>query len=132
MMSKPTRKHAFSQRRGSIKDKNIDRQILVLHQAMLDKLIAQPQLLPQVLATLEQRRAMGKLRHGAYLTWYCALEYLKDQPQLTKQTLLEDSPRMRKLRRQTPLVGILSEQERQAALLADACGHTSVEVLVGH
>jgi hypothetical protein len=31
-------------------------------------------------------------------------------------TLLEDSLQLRKYRRQTPLVGILTEQERQAAL----------------
>ncbi|MDF2177079.1 hypothetical protein P2G88_02285 [Aliiglaciecola sp. CAU 1673] len=131
MIRRHNKDQAFSQRRGGIKDENIDRQILVLHSAILEKLIAQPQLLSQVMDTLERRREMGKMRHGAYLTWFCALEYLQDKPELTKAALLEDSPRMRKLRRQTPLVGILNEEERQAALLAEACGHTSIDVLTG-
>ncbi|WP_419570500.1 hypothetical protein [Rheinheimera sp.] len=39
-------------KKTGIKDENIDRQILVLHRAMAEKLLRQPQLLPQVLTGL--------------------------------------------------------------------------------
>ncbi|WP_088330712.1 hypothetical protein [Lacimicrobium sp. SS2-24] len=117
-------------RKSGIKDKNIDRQILVLHKAMLDKLVKQPALLEQVISTLEQRKQSGRLRHGAYLTWYCALEQIDRDPALMYRTLLEDSPRMRKLRRSTPLVGILNETERQQALAESACGILDIDALL--
>ncbi|GGD64102.1 hypothetical protein [Lacimicrobium alkaliphilum] len=126
---KKSQQRSYHIRKSGIKDKNIDKQILVLHKAMLDKLCKQPELVIQVLETLEQRRETGRLRHGAYLTWYCALEQLHHQPEVMYRTLLEDSPRMRKLRRNTPLAGILSEAERQQALLESACGTLNIEQL---
>ncbi|AWL11582.1 hypothetical protein HMF8227_01096 [Saliniradius amylolyticus] len=126
------RRRQYEPRRRSIKDENIDRQILVLHQAMLDKLQRHPELLPAIFEVLEQRREMGKLRHGAYLTWYCALEQLTRNPKRCFEALLDDTPRMRKLRRKTPLVGILTEEERQQALTSNACGEGSVGPLIGH
>lgn len=131
MRSRHKKDRPYQIRKTGIKDENIDRQILVLHKAMLDKLCANPDLLPGVLDTLEKRKELGRLGHGAYLTWYCALEQLTDAPDKMYQALLEDSPRMRKLRRQTPLVGILNEQERQEALQAQALGQTTVQVLLG-
>ncbi|GAB3023865.1 hypothetical protein [Bowmanella dokdonensis] len=121
----------YQVKKTGIKDENIDRQILVLHKAMLDKLCRCPELLPRVLNTLEARRESGRLGHGAYLIWFCALENLSHAPQKMRDTLLEDSPRMRKLRRNTPLTGILNEQERQQALLDNACGDTSIGVMLG-
>jgi hypothetical protein len=120
----------YQVKKSGIKDKNIDRQILVLHKAMLDKLCMQPSLITQVLEILELRRESGRLRHGAYLTWYCALEQLQQDPQLMYRTLLEDSPRMRKLRRNTPLTGILTEYERQQALYKSACGTLDIDQLL--
>ncbi|MGS2720529.1 hypothetical protein [Paraglaciecola aestuariivivens] len=94
---------------------NLDKQILHLHQAMAEKLMANHQYIPQILDTIETRYESGKMRHGAYLFWISLLEHI-DEPKLFMQTLLEDSPQLRKYRRLTPLVGILTEQERQAAL----------------
>jgi hypothetical protein len=82
---------------------------------MGEKLMANHHYIPQIIATIETRYASGQIRHGAYLYWSILLEYF-DQPGLFMGTLLEDSPQLRKYRRQTPLVGILTEQERQAVL----------------
>ncbi|MBN7820970.1 hypothetical protein [Bowmanella yangjiangensis] len=131
MRSHHKKDRPYQIKKTGIKDENIDRQILILHRAMLDKLCQHPILVENVFSTLESRKEQGRLGHGAYLTWYCALEHLTDAPQQMYEALLEDSPRMRKLRRQTPLVGILTEEERQQALLADALGQTSIQTLLG-
>ncbi|MFT4940822.1 MAG: hypothetical protein ACI88A_003881 [Paraglaciecola sp.] len=94
---------------------NIDRQIFALHQAMAIKLIAHPELVPAILETIEQRYARGQMRHGAYLTWSCLMENISDT-EVFLDDLLEDSATMRSLRRQSPLVGVLNEEERQAVL----------------
>ena len=94
---------------------NIDKQICCLHKAMAEKLMANHHYIPQVMATIEARYECGKMRYGAYLFWSSLLEYI-DQPALFMDTLLEDAPQLRKYRRQTPLVGILTEQERQTVL----------------
>jgi hypothetical protein len=94
---------------------NIDKQILCLHKAMGEKLIANHQYISRVIATIEARYECGKMRYGAYLFWCSLLEYI-DQPALFMDTLLEDSPQLRKYRRQTPFVGILTETERQTVL----------------
>lgn len=131
MRSHHKKDRPYQIKKTGIKDENIDRQILVLHKAMLDKLCAQPTMLEGVLLTLENRKEQGRLGHGAYLTWYCALEHLTTAPEKMYQALLEDSARMRKLRRQTPLVGILTEEERQQALMTDSLGQTSIQTLLG-
>jgi hypothetical protein len=82
---------------------------------MAEKLIANHHYVPQIVATIAARYESGHMRHGAYLFWSSLLEYI-DQPVLFMQTLLEDSPQLRKYRRQTPLVGVLTEQERQIIL----------------
>ena len=53
---------------------NIDRQILALHKAMAAKIVAHPELIPDIMQTIEQRYAQGQMRHGAYLTWSCLME----------------------------------------------------------
>jgi|TARA_B110000240_G_C13329074_1_gene380442 hypothetical protein len=112
----------YQQPRRRIRDRprsaqqdSLDKQILCLHKAMADKLIANHDYLCQVMKTIENRYECGKMRHGAYLFWSSLLEYI-DQPELFISTLLEDSSQLRKYRRQTPLVGILTEQERQVVL----------------
>ncbi len=108
-------------KKTGIQDENIDRQILVLHQAIAAKLLAEPALLEQVKTKLEERRDKGQLGYGAYLHWLSVLE-LYQQPEQFYQGITEDSPYVRKLRRRTPFVGILTEQERQQALLQHAIG----------
>jgi len=103
------------QRTKTAQQENLDKQILHLHKAMAEKLMANHQYIPQVLQTIEGRYESGKMRHGAYLFWSSLLEYI-NQPSLFMDSLLEDSPLMQKYRRQTPLVGILTEQERQTVL----------------
>ena len=94
---------------------NIDRQILALHKAMAAKLIKQPELIPAIIETIEQRYARNQMRHGAYLTWSCLMENINNSETFIND-LLEDSASMRSLRRQSPLVGVLNEDERQAVL----------------
>jgi hypothetical protein len=94
---------------------NIDNQILCLHKAMTEKLIANQHYMPQVLQTIETRYKSGKMRYGAYLFWSSLMEHIH-QPELFMTTVLDNSPQTQKYRRQTPFVGILTEQERQAAL----------------
>lgn len=106
-------------KKTGIKDENIDRQILVLHQAIANKLLAEPDLLEQVKAKLEERRDNGQLGYGAYMHWVSVLE-LYAEPEQFCAGITEDSPYLRKLRRRTPFVGILTEQERQHALLQNA------------
>lgn len=118
-----TRTRRNLERKPSLRHENIDRQIWLLHQAMAEKLIAQPHLRRQVIDKIEQRYQMGKLRHGPYLTWSSLMENIDDEA-LFKRTLLDDTPYMRKLRRKTPLVGVLTEQERQDVLMQFACGET--------
>jgi hypothetical protein len=114
-MPYPHSRQRLRDRPKTAQQDNIDKQILRLHQAMGEKLLADHQYIPQVEETIETRYESGKMRHGAYLFWSSLLEHI-DEPSLFMQTLLEDSPQLKKYRRQTPLVGILTEQERQAAL----------------
>lgn len=102
-----------------------DSQILRLHSAMADKLLAQPELVSQVLQTLEQRYHAGLLRHSSYIHWYSILDCIT-QPQLFKAALLDNGERMRKLRRRTVLVGILTEAERMSLLMQAVEGETTV------
>lgn len=96
---------------------------------MVEKLIAVPELRHKVIKTIEERYEQGRLRHGAYLTWICLMDNI-DDPQTFRNGVLEDTPRMNKLRRQTPFVGVLTEAERQQAIEDDACGQTSIESVI--
>jgi len=120
------RQRPYSVKKTGIKDENIDRQILVIHRAIGLKMLASFQrgdlsLVEQVGITLERRRGEGRIGYGEFLTWTSLLE-LMDRPEEFLDGLLLDDTRMRKLRRRTPLVGVLTEQERQEALDADAAG----------
>ena len=55
---------------------------------------------------------------------------LYQQPEQFCAGITEDSPYLRKLRRRTPFVGILTEQERQQALQQQSLG-TLTQVLTG-
>jgi len=100
------------QSNNSAQHDNIDRQILVLHKAMALKLIARCDLRQQVIETIESRYTNGQLRHGGYLVWSCLMEYIAEQPDVFLQGVLADTAQMRKLRRRTPFVNVLTEQER--------------------
>lgn len=93
-----------------------DLQILALHQKMLEKLQQQPSLVPEFLDKLEQRKLHGRIRHGEYLFWYCALSQWQHQAQAIS-SLLSMEPGPRKYRRRTLLAGLLTETERQQILL---------------
>ena len=80
------------------------------------KLIAQPQLRQQVIDTIESRYQNGLLRHGGYLVWICLMECIEESPDDFIQGVIADTPQMRKLRRKTPFINVLTEQERQHAL----------------
>ncbi len=87
---------------------------------MVDKLVMRPELRQQIIDTIESRYANGQLRHGGYLIWTCLMEYIDDQPDVFIQGVLADTPQMRKLRRRTPFVNLLTEAERVAALTETA------------
>lgn len=123
------RDRPYRVKKTGIQDENIDRQILVLHQAIAAKLLAEPALLVQVKVKLEERRDNGQLGYGAYLHWVSVLE-LYQQPEQFYKGITADSPYLRKLRRRTPFVGILTEQERQQALSQHSLG-TLDQVLTG-
>ena len=108
-------------KKGSGKHELIDRQVLAIHVAMVAKLLTHPEYHQQVLDTIEARLAQGKMRYGSYMVWFSLMDNI-DQPELFRRGVLEDSPRMRKLRRSTPLVGILTEEERQQALAKQPSG----------
>jgi len=110
----PTRNRVRNRPKTAQQD-NIDKQILCLHKAMGEKLIANHQYISQVVETIQARYESGTMRHGAYLFWSSLLEYI-EQPTLFMETLMENSPQITQYRRQTPLIGILTEEERQAAL----------------
>lgn len=118
---RPSSNKRFGETGGGIKHENIDRQILVLHKAMAEKLLLCPELVESVKEKVETRYQIGKLGYGGYLTWMSILE-IHDQPEAFMEAILEDTFQMRRLRRHTPLVGILTEQERQATLEKHACG----------
>lgn len=99
----------------TVQQQHIDQQILSLHKAMGEKLLANHHYISQVVNTIQVRYESGKMRHGAYLFWSSLLEYI-EHPTLFMTTLLENSPTVTKYRRQTPLVGILTEEERQEVI----------------
>lgn len=111
--AKPSR-HPIAFLRSSRRDIH-DLQILALHQQMVEKLIASPQLAAPLLERLEARYQAKQLRHGAFLFWHCALTQL-DHPELVRASLLSMEPSACRYRRRTQLSGLLSEHERQHIL----------------
>ncbi|WP_232842879.1 hypothetical protein [Psychrosphaera ytuae] len=123
---KRSHRSGFRQRRGGIKDELINRQVLVIHRAIAEKMLKAHQagddsLRQKVLETISTRYDLGKMRYGEYLTWQSVLELL-DSPEDFVKGIMEDSPQMNKYRRRTPFVGILTEDERQRVLTQDALG----------
>ena len=120
--NKRQKKHRpYQIKKRGIKDDFIDKQITVIHQAIVEKLLANPNLVEKVQRRLDEKREQGTITYSAYITWTSILE-LYDDPKVFKAGVLEDSQRMRTLRRTTPFVGILTEQERQKALEEHAIG----------
>ena len=105
----------------SIKDDYIDKQVWVIHAAIVDKLLSNPEMIEQVKETLENRRETGKIGYGEYITWLSIIE-VSDQPDLFKRAILENSGKMKRYRRKTPLVNILTEEEREKAITNGALG----------
>lgn len=101
--------------KSSASQLHIDQQIWLLHQAMVEKMLAEPCHANRILAQLDQRYQQGLLRHNEYLFWSTALLQL-EQPLLFRQALLGDDAQSRKYRRRTALHAILTETERQAIL----------------
>jgi hypothetical protein len=82
---------------------------------MAKKLLANNEYFEPVCRTIEARYASGKMGYGCYLFWSSLMEHSADA-ELFLSTLLDNSPSIRKYRRKTPFIGILTEQERQQAL----------------
>lgn len=121
--------HGFNRRKNSVKNELIDRQVLVIHIAMVEKLLKHPELHQQIFDTLEGRLALGKLRYGAYMTWFSLMDNIHDE-NMFRSGVLENSPRMKKLRRRTPFTGVLTEEERQEAMNKTACGEMDIDNLL--
>lgn len=113
---------ASAQSNRGQQERQVDLQIWLLHQAMVNKLLAEPARLPALVAKLEQQLAAGQIRHGAYLFWSSAFALLAQpelaQPELFRAAILSTEPSANKYRRRTFMVGLLTEEERQQALLA--------------
>ncbi|NMP31345.1 hypothetical protein HII17_07205 [Thalassotalea sp. M1531] len=106
-------------KKRGVKDDYIDKQITAIHQAIVEKLIVQPELIVQVQQRLDDKREQGSIGYGAYITWTSILELYDDQ-EAFRQGILEDTQQMKRLRRTTPFVGVLTEQERKEALESGA------------
>lgn len=124
------RNKPYAIKKTGIKDENIDRQIIAIHRAIAEKLLAHLELAEQVKTRLEKQRDEKKIRYSHFINWYSILELI-DQPEVFMNAMTEDTPQMRRLRRKTPFVGILNEEERQRAINHNALGTIdSVEVLI--
>ncbi len=110
---KSRRQQRGQKAKSSAKERQLDQQIWLLHQAMVEKLLAAPQQATRIQQQLDERYQQGLLRHGEYLFWSTALLQL-DQPELFRQSLLGDDAQSRKYRRRTALSALLTEAERQA------------------
>ena len=122
MRQRNRNQRGYAIRKNTIRDDFIDKQIVAIHRAMAAKVIQYPELIDKVLATLEKRRKEGRIGYGAYITWFSLLDIAKADPKAFYNGVIEDDKRMRKLRRNTPFVDILTEEERQNALEQDAVG----------
>ena len=108
-------------KRSVTKPAAADQHILQLHKVMAEKLLAEPWRVADVRQRLEQRYQAGQIRHSGYIHWHSILDCI-DDPAMFRRELLDSGERMTKLRRRTVLVGILTEQERSAALQAVTTG----------
>ncbi|MFP8965089.1 hypothetical protein ACKC9G_00720 [Pokkaliibacter sp. CJK22405] len=108
-------RRGFRERTFRKSDSGVDQQILRLHEAMVEKVLAEPALVAKVRKKLDERYFAGQLRHGAYLYWFGLLDNIDNAEQF-REGVLTDNNHMRRLRRRSPFVGILSEEEREAIL----------------
>jgi hypothetical protein len=118
---KKTKGRPYSIKKMGFKDENIDRQIVAIHQAMAQKVLANPELVNEVTQRLDTWRETGRIRYGDYIMWISILDLL-DEPSSFTKAMTEFTYQMRKLRRKTPFIGILTEAERQSSLDAHALG----------
>jgi len=84
-------------KKRGVKDDYIDKQIWVIHQAIVNKLIAQPELIQKVQQRLNEKQEQGSIGYGAYITWTSILE-LYDDKSAFKSAILEDSQQMKSIR----------------------------------
>ena len=97
----------------------IDRQILYIHNVIAEKCLSTPGCFDIAGDNLERLYEQGMIRYGSYLLWLGILE-AREQPHVFKTLLLAEDSRTAALRRKTIFGGILSEEEREAALTAYA------------
>lgn len=97
------------------KQADIDARIKRIHQVMAEKILLDPALLDHAYEVLEQRYENGMMRYGSYLLWHGILES-SGMPEQFRALVLADDARTASLRRQTIFVGVLTEQEREAAM----------------
>lgn len=120
--SKHAKRKPYQIKKTTIRDDFIDKQVLAIHKAMAKKVLAQPELIEIVKTTLEKKREEGRMGYGAYLTWFSLLDIALDDPKAFYTGVTDYDKRMRRLRRSTPFVNILTEEEREQAIALDATG----------
>ena len=98
------------QRRSEVSER-----IRKLHEAIADKVLANPDLLDGIEDKLEQRYESKMMRYGSYILWKSILETV-NQPDVFKALLLAEDERTANLRRETIFTGVLTEEERISAL----------------
>ena len=93
----------------------VNERIRKLHEAIADKVLANPDLLDGIEDKLEQRYQSKMMRYGSYMLWKSILETV-NQPDVFKALLLAEDERTANLRRETIFTGVLTEEERISAL----------------
>ena len=93
----------------------VNERIRKLHEAIADKVLANPDLLDGIEDKLEQRYESKMMRYGSYILWKSILETV-NQPDVFKALLLAEDERTANLRRETIFTGVLTEEERTSAL----------------
>lgn len=91
----------------------VDSNLLAIHRRIGEKLLSHPELIVQVETKLEARFKAGMIYRSIYLDWWAVIEMKNNLPSMIEQ-LCEPSEQMNRLRRHSPFVGILTEQEREA------------------
>ncbi|MCW8091374.1 hypothetical protein [Alteromonas sp. ASW11-130] len=93
----------------------IDRQILALHKAMVEKVISRPQLFEVLQDNLKRYQKMNILSYGSALLWEGILATYVE-PLMFREMVLSKEQRITHLRRRTIFSGILTEAEREDVL----------------
>ncbi len=93
----------------------IDRQILALHEAMVEKVMADPCLFAVLQNNLKRYQQMGMLSYGSALLWESILAAYPN-PTAFREMVLSTESRMAQLRRRTIFSGLLTEKEREQVL----------------